>query len=252
MMRLQRIMRLKNPARAPGVAPIVPRMPDFDWERPLKDLHELAELTGGPDGARRLAWSEDWRTAREWLLGKLAETDATVERDVAGNLWATIPGSSDKIVVVGSHIDAVPHGGWLDGCLGLLRGGRGAARAQGRDARGHAEADRLGRRGGRALRAQPARLVRRRRHARARRGAAPQGRPGHRAPGRADGERRRPRHDGRGRAARHRRLSRAAHRAGTAAGGGGQARRGGDRLLRRRAPRDHVHRQGQPRRLARR
>ena len=30
--------------------------------------------------------------AREWLLGKLAETDATVERDVAGNLWATIPG----------------------------------------------------------------------------------------------------------------------------------------------------------------
>ena len=82
-------------------------MPDFDLERPLKDLHELAELTGGPDGARRLAWSEDWRKAREWLLGKLAETDATVERDVAGNLWATIPGESDKIVVVGSHIDAV-------------------------------------------------------------------------------------------------------------------------------------------------
>jgi hydantoinase/carbamoylase family amidase len=95
-------------------------MPDFDWERPLRDLHELAELTGGPDGARRLAWSEDWRGAREWLLGKLSETDATVERDVAGNLWATIPGESDEIVVVGSHIDAVPHGGWLDGCLGIL------------------------------------------------------------------------------------------------------------------------------------
>ncbi len=94
-------------------------MPEFDWERPLKDLHELAELTGGPDGARRLAWSEDWRTAREWLLGKLAETDATVERDVAGNLWATLPGESEKIVVVGSHIDAVPNGGWLDGCLGV-------------------------------------------------------------------------------------------------------------------------------------
>ena len=106
-------------------------MPDFDWERPLKDLHELKELTGGPDGARRLAWSEDWRKAREWLLGKLEETDATVERDVAGNLWATIPGESDKIVVVGSHIDAVPHGGWLDGCLGVcaalevLRGHKG-------------------------------------------------------------------------------------------------------------------------------
>jgi N-carbamoyl-L-amino-acid hydrolase len=94
-------------------------MPEFDWERPLNDLRELAELTGGPDGARRLAWSEDWRTAREWLLGKLAETGAAVERDVAGNLWATLKGESDKIVVVGSHIDAVPHGGWLDGCLGV-------------------------------------------------------------------------------------------------------------------------------------
>ena len=94
-------------------------MPDFDWERPLADLHELAELTGGPDGARRLAWSEDWRKAREWLLSKLEATDATVERDAAGNVWATIPGASERIVVVGSHIDAVPHGGWLDGCLGV-------------------------------------------------------------------------------------------------------------------------------------
>jgi len=106
-------------------------MPDFDWERPLADLRELAELTGGPDGARRLAWSEDWRKAREWLLGKLEQTDAHVERDVAGNLWATIPGQSEKIVVVGSHIDAVPNGGWLDGCLGvcaaleILRGHKG-------------------------------------------------------------------------------------------------------------------------------
>jgi hydantoinase/carbamoylase family amidase len=106
-------------------------MPDFDWERPLKDLKELKKLTGDADGAHRLAWSEDWRKAREWLLGKLEETDATVERDVAGNLWATIPGESDQIVVVGSHIDAVPNGGWLDGCLGVcaalevLRGHKG-------------------------------------------------------------------------------------------------------------------------------
>ena len=135
-------------------------MPSYDWERPLRDLKELAELTGGPDGARRLAWSEDWRTARKWLLGKLEETDATVERDVAGNLWATIPGESDKVVVVGSHIDAVPNGGWLDGCLGLLRRAGGPARSHGRDAAGHAEAGRLGRRGGRALRPLPAGLHR--------------------------------------------------------------------------------------------
>jgi N-carbamoyl-L-amino-acid hydrolase len=95
-------------------------MPDFDWERPLADLHELRDLTGGPDGARRLAWSEDWRTAREWLLGKLEPLGVEVERDVAGNLWATRRGAQDgKVIVVGSHIDAVPHGGWLDGALGV-------------------------------------------------------------------------------------------------------------------------------------
>jgi hypothetical protein len=65
-------------------------MPEFDWERPLADLHELRELTGGPDGARRLAWSADWRKAREWLLGKLEPLGVEVERDAAGNLWATL------------------------------------------------------------------------------------------------------------------------------------------------------------------
>src|SRR4051812_397708 len=123
-------------------------MPDFDWQRPLRDLHELAELTRGPHGARPLAGSEDWRTAREWLLGKLAETDASVERDAAGNLWATIPGASEKLVVVGSHIDAVPHGGWLDGALGvcaaleILRGPKGETPA------GPPEVIRMGRPGG--------------------------------------------------------------------------------------------------------
>ncbi len=106
-------------------------MPDFDWERPLADLHELAALTGGPDGARRLAWSADWRTAREWLLGKLALLGVEVERDVAGNLWATRAGERAAVMVVGSHIDSVPHGGWLDGALGVcaalevLRGTQG-------------------------------------------------------------------------------------------------------------------------------
>jgi hydantoinase/carbamoylase family amidase len=106
-------------------------MPEFDWERPLADLHELRELTGGPDGARRLAWSEDWRTAREWLLGKLEPLGVEVERDAAGNLWATRKGESEQVIVVGSHIDAVPHGGWLDGALGVcaalevLRGTQG-------------------------------------------------------------------------------------------------------------------------------
>jgi N-carbamoyl-L-amino-acid hydrolase len=97
---------------------------NVDPERVLADLHELAAASGGEHaGAKRLAWSEDWAAAREWLQGKLSVIDGLeVERDEAGNLWATLPGdgSAEGFVIVGSHIDAVPSGGWLDGCLGLL------------------------------------------------------------------------------------------------------------------------------------
>ncbi|HWI73217.1 MAG TPA: Zn-dependent hydrolase [Baekduia sp.] len=95
-----------------------------DPERVIADLRELAAASGGEHaGAKRLAWSPDWTAAREWLLGKLGAIDGlSVERDEAGNLWATLPGdgAADGFVIVGSHIDAVPSGGWLDGCLGLL------------------------------------------------------------------------------------------------------------------------------------
>ncbi|HMJ33494.1 MAG TPA: hydantoinase/carbamoylase family amidase [Baekduia sp.] len=96
----------------------------IDAERVLANLRELAELTGGPAGARRLAWSPDWLVAREWLTGKLADLGGqgvVVDRDEAGNLWAALPGSGegDGFVIVGSHIDAVPSGGWLDGALGV-------------------------------------------------------------------------------------------------------------------------------------
>jgi N-carbamoyl-L-amino-acid hydrolase len=87
--------------------------------RVIGDLRELAALTGGPDGARRVCWTPDWMTARAWLRGKLAELPCSVEVDTAGNLWATLAGRSPAVVVVGSHIDSVPHGGWLDGALGV-------------------------------------------------------------------------------------------------------------------------------------
>ncbi len=90
-------------------------------DRVIADLRELAALTGGPDGARRVCWTAEWQKAREWERGKLAEIPScTVEIDEAGNLWATIPGATPDVVVVGSHIDSVPQGGWLDGCLGVL------------------------------------------------------------------------------------------------------------------------------------
>lgn len=87
--------------------------------RVIEDLKELQRLTGNADGAQRVAWTETWKRAREWEREKLSNLPLRCEIDEAGNQWFTLPGKSEKALVIGSHIDSVPDGGWLDGCLGL-------------------------------------------------------------------------------------------------------------------------------------
>ncbi|HTX31838.1 MAG TPA: Zn-dependent hydrolase [Solirubrobacteraceae bacterium] len=87
----------------------------------IADLDELADQSGGRfAGAKRLAWTPEWEQARAWLRGKLTDAGLEPHQDAAGNLWAAIPGERDAAIIVGSHIDAVPDGGWLDGALGAL------------------------------------------------------------------------------------------------------------------------------------
>ena len=88
----------------------------------IANLRELADLTSTPDGAQRLAWGPVWREARHWFNGKLAVLGITPEIDAAGNSWATLSGASDRTVIIGSHLDSVPNGGWLDGALGVMAG----------------------------------------------------------------------------------------------------------------------------------
>jgi N-carbamoyl-L-amino-acid hydrolase len=88
--------------------------------RTVAELQELRALTADEFGAQRLAWSPVWEKARAWLREKLEQLPVTIEIDEAGNLWATLKGHSEKEVWIGSHIDSVPNGGWLDGCLGVL------------------------------------------------------------------------------------------------------------------------------------
>jgi N-carbamoyl-L-amino-acid hydrolase len=93
-----------------------------DPGRLLGDLHALADLTATEEGAQRVAWTDVWARARAWERELLAELPVTVEVDQAGNLWATLAGERPETLILGSHIDSVPDGGWLDGALGLLAG----------------------------------------------------------------------------------------------------------------------------------
>ena len=93
-----------------------------DAKRVLANLEELRALTGDEQGAQRVAWSPVWLKAREWFAEKLKALPVEHHLDAAGNRWVTLAGASEKALVVGSHLDSVPNGGWLDGCLGVLAG----------------------------------------------------------------------------------------------------------------------------------
>jgi allantoate deiminase len=93
---------------------------EMNAQRVIADLRELAARTSTDEGAQRLAWGPVWRDAREWFKGKIAEIGLRVDTDPAGNNWVTLPGRSAKTVIVGSHLDSVPNGGWLDGALGVM------------------------------------------------------------------------------------------------------------------------------------
>jgi N-carbamoyl-L-amino-acid hydrolase len=94
----------------------------LDPGRTVAELRELQQLTGDENGSQRVAWTDTWERAREWLRGKVAGTGAEEEIDPAGNQWFTLRGGSERALLLGGHIDSVPNGGWLDGCLNVMAG----------------------------------------------------------------------------------------------------------------------------------
>lgn len=94
----------------------------LDAGRTIAELKELRALTGDEHGAQRVAFTDTWKKAREWFREKLAELPVQISEDEAGNLWATLQGESDTALLLGGHLDSVPNGGWLDGCLNVLAG----------------------------------------------------------------------------------------------------------------------------------
>jgi N-carbamoyl-L-amino-acid hydrolase len=91
-----------------------------DSQAAIDLLKELRTLTADENGAQRLAWTPTWLKAREWFQSKLSELPVEHHLDAAGNSWTTLPGASEKTLILGSHLDSVPNGGWLDGALGVI------------------------------------------------------------------------------------------------------------------------------------
>jgi N-carbamoyl-L-amino-acid hydrolase len=91
-------------------------------KRTVAELKELRALTSDKNGAQRVAFTPTWIKARDWLKKKLSELPVETHTDAAGNFWATLRGESERSLLIGGHIDSVPNGGWLDGCLNVIAG----------------------------------------------------------------------------------------------------------------------------------
>jgi N-carbamoyl-L-amino-acid hydrolase len=92
----------------------------LDPQAAIDLLKELRALTADENGAQRLAWTPTWLKARDWFQSKLRDLPVEHHLDAAGNSWTTLAGDSERTLILGSHLDSVPNGGWLDGCLGVL------------------------------------------------------------------------------------------------------------------------------------
>jgi beta-ureidopropionase / N-carbamoyl-L-amino-acid hydrolase len=92
-----------------------------DPARFLADLHALRRF-GGDDttkGVRRRAFSAEDVAARDWLAARFEDAGLEARIDPVGNVFGLAQGRG---LLVGSHSDTQPEGGWLDGAFGVIAG----------------------------------------------------------------------------------------------------------------------------------
>jgi N-carbamoyl-L-amino-acid hydrolase len=96
-------------------------MPKTDGERVIADLKRLADFGRYKTGVHRPTYSAEDVASRHWLAGKFAEAGLDPVIDGIGNVIGHNPHASRRLLV-GSHSETQPHGGWLDGALGVIYG----------------------------------------------------------------------------------------------------------------------------------
>jgi len=94
---------------------------EINPERLLKDLKDLAQFGRLTTGVSRVSFSEADVQARHWLKTQMERAGLNAEFDAVGNVHGRT-NTDAKSVIIGSHTDSVPVGGWLDGSLGVIYG----------------------------------------------------------------------------------------------------------------------------------
>src|SRR6266496_3754256 len=96
-------------------------MPKTDGARVVADLKRLAEFGRYKTGVHRPTYSTEDVASRQWLADKFAEAGLVPVIDGIGNVFGRNP-DAERRLLVGSHSETQPHGGWLDGALGVIYG----------------------------------------------------------------------------------------------------------------------------------
>jgi N-carbamoyl-L-amino-acid hydrolase len=96
-------------------------MARINGKRLIADLRRLAEFGKFGTGVDRVSFSAPDLESRAWLLGRMKEAGLDAAIDPVGNVRG-LTAQASRAVVIGSHTDTVPKGGWLDGAMGVLYG----------------------------------------------------------------------------------------------------------------------------------
>ena len=87
-------------------------------------LETLAQATTDAPGITRVAYGPGERFAHDLMREEAEKLGAVARVDAAGNLYLTLRGRDPALpaIVIGSHLDSVPHGGNFDGAAGVVAG----------------------------------------------------------------------------------------------------------------------------------
>jgi len=96
-------------------------MPAINPQRLMNDLKHLRTIGKYDTGVVRPAFSTKDMEARQWLLDRMGEAGLEASMDGVGNVFGRSP-NPGRGVLIGSHTDTQPQGGWLDGSLGVIYG----------------------------------------------------------------------------------------------------------------------------------